>query len=77
MDPLTREITIEKCPLCGSKEIHTLEYEQDFIVGFQVDITKSTGEQFTLYLTCPTKNEPFKIVISMPKDVKWVREKKN
>jgi hypothetical protein len=74
MDPLKREITIAKCPLCGLQHSYTLEYEEDFIVGFVIATTQPV-KQFVVWLTCPNKNNPFQIVITTSGNVKWMREK--
>jgi uncharacterized protein (DUF885 family) len=70
----TYDFTIEKCPLCGLKEVHRLEYELDVIMAMR-SVDQTNEKQMELFVTCPNKNEPYKITVTVANDVKWIREK--
>jgi hypothetical protein len=74
----TYDYTVEKCPLCGLREVHTLEYELDVIVAMRsVNHTNTPEKPMEFFVTCPNKNEPYKITATVANGVKWIREKSN
>jgi hypothetical protein len=74
VSPTTCSYTVEKCPLCGSKEVHIFEYELELVVAARVAVQKN-AKPMTFFVTCPTKNETYEITIPVESGVEWIRVK--
>ncbi|RDJ30994.1 MAG: hypothetical protein DWQ18_04655 [Crenarchaeota archaeon] len=67
METDVRIIDIDKCPLCQKKHSHELSIEGGHVMySLSGPVNeKDFDKQFTIFLTCPNKDQTFKTSITL------------